>query len=89
MIIPEITYLLCTLTSLACALLLLRTYARSRVRLLLWSGLCFALLCANNALLFMDVIVLANSVDLSIIRLLPALLGVGLLCYGLIEGETT
>jgi hypothetical protein len=32
-------YVLCALTSLACAVLLLRSYARRRVRLLLWNGL--------------------------------------------------
>jgi hypothetical protein len=41
----------------------------------------------NNVLLFVDVIVLTTSVDLSVWRLVPALVGVGLLCYGLIEEE--
>ena len=36
-------YVLCLLTSLACAVLLLRSYRQTRIRLLLWSGLCFAL----------------------------------------------
>ena len=34
-------YVLCALTSLACAVLLLRAYLRRKVRLLLWSGLGF------------------------------------------------
>jgi hypothetical protein len=38
-------------------------------------------------MLFVDVIVLTNAVDLSVWRLVPALLGIGLLCYGLIEEE--
>ena len=78
-----IVYLLCTLTSLACAVLLLRGYRRSRVRLLLWSGLCFAGLALNNALLVVDVRV-APGTDLSLVRTLPALAGVGLLLYGFI-----
>ncbi|HVT82005.1 MAG TPA: DUF5985 family protein, partial [Phycisphaerae bacterium] len=41
-------YLLCALTSLACAILLARGYLRSRAKILLWSGLCFALLAINN-----------------------------------------
>jgi len=81
--IAELVYLLCTLLSLLCALLLLRTYARSRQRLLLWSGLCFVGLCANNALLFADLILLPQY-DLSLLRIAPALAGLALLCYGLI-----
>ena len=53
-------YVLCTLTSLLCTALLLRAYARNRVRLLLWGGLCFAGLAANNAFLFVDLIVLPD-----------------------------
>lgn len=84
----EATYILCTLTSLACAALLLRAYRRSGERLLFWSGLCFLCLCINNMLLVVDIIVAGPALDLSIWRLLPALLGVGMLCYGLIEGDT-
>ncbi len=87
MLIAEIVYVLCTLTSLACAWLLFRGYARSRTRLLMWSGLCFAGLCVNNAFLFVDNIIFTN-INLSIWRLLPALIGIALLCYGLIEEET-
>jgi hypothetical protein len=77
-------YLLCTLTSLVCTVLLLRGYRRSGTRLLLWSGLCFLGLFVNNGLLFIDLIVLPSSLDLSIWRLLPALIGVAVLCWGLI-----
>jgi hypothetical protein len=49
-----IVYVLCALTSLACAVLVLRSYFRSRARLLLWTGLCFAGLCLNNVLLVVD-----------------------------------
>ena len=87
MIAAEIVYILCTLTSLVCMWLLLRGYRRSGTRLLMWSGLCFAGLCVNNAILFLDNIVLPD-VNLSIWRLLPALIGLALLCYGLIEEET-
>ena len=47
----QLVYVLCALTSIACAVLLLRGYFRTRVRLLLWSGLCFVGLALNNALL--------------------------------------
>ena len=78
-----IVYLLCALTSIACAVLLLRGYAASKVRLLLWGGLCFAGLALNNVLLFVD-LGLAPEIDLSVWRTLPALAGVLLLVYGLI-----
>ena len=81
-----IVYALCALTSLACAWLLLRGYARSRVRLLLWSGLCFAGLAINNILLFIDLRVLPET-DLSAIRTVPAVIGVALLLYGLVWEE--
>lgn len=76
-------YLLCALTSLACAVLLLRGYRRTRQRLLLWSGLCFACFFLNNVLLIIDVEVLPD-VDLSLARSLPLLAGMSMLLYGLI-----
>lgn len=78
-----VVYALCGLTSIACAILLLRGYARSRVRLLLWSGLCFIGLALNNVLLFVDLRVLTQ-IDLSLVRIIPAVLGVLVLIYGLI-----
>ena len=78
-----IIYLLCGLTSIACAALLLRGYASSRVRLLLWGGLCFVGLALNNVLLFVD-LGLVPEVDLSVWRSLPTLAGLLLLIYGLV-----
>jgi len=78
-----IVYLLCASTSLACAVLLLRAYKQSRVRLLFWSGLCFIGLALNNALLFIDLEVFPQT-DLFLLRSLPALVGLLLLIYGLI-----
>lgn len=76
-------YALCALTSLACAVLLLRGYRTTRVPLLLWSGLCFLGLALNNVLLFIDLRI-APDVDLSAWRTLPALVGVGFLLHGLV-----
>lgn len=78
-----LVYALCALTSLACAVLLLRGYAGSRARLLLWSGLCFAGLALNNILLLIDKRVVPT-MDLSLWRSVPALVGVALLLYGLV-----
>lgn len=79
----EAVYLLCALASLACALLLLRGYRKSRARLLLWSSLCFAGLTINNALLFTDK-VLFPEINLSLWRSTAALAALLLLLYGLV-----
>jgi hypothetical protein len=81
--VAEAVYILCTLTSAACAVLLLRGYARSRARLLLWSGLCFILLALNNVLLFMDKVIFPN-IDFWGWRTGTALAGLALLVFGLI-----
>src|SRR5262245_41355521 len=78
-----VIYSLCALTALTCSYLLLQGYRRSRYRLLLWSGLCFAGLTANNLLLVIDKLVLPD-VDLSTWRLIVALLAMMVLLYGLI-----
>lgn len=77
----NLVYALCALTSLACAVLLLRGFARSRARLLLWSGLCFVGLFVNNAVLVVDTRI---TFDLSVVRSLPAVVGILLLIYGLV-----
>jgi hypothetical protein len=79
----SVVFALCALTSIACAVLLLRAWGRTRVRLLLWSGLCFCGLAINNVLLFIDVRVLPET-DLSLVRTIPAVVGVMILIYGLI-----
>lgn len=76
-------YLLCAGTSMLCAALLLRAYARTGTRLLFWSGLCFVGLAVNNTILVIDRLVVTD-VDLSTWRPLPAVAGLGLLLYGLI-----
>lgn len=76
-------YLLCSLTALGCAVLLLRSYRRSGLRLLLWSGVCFCCLAVNNALVFVDLVVVRD-VDLYLWRNLAAAAGMGVLVYGLI-----
>ena len=78
-----IVYILCAATSLACAVLLLRGYRRSQVRLLLWSALCFACFALNNLLLIVDTRILPAH-DLSVVRSLPSLAGIALLLYGLV-----
>ena len=78
-----LVYLLAVLTSLACAVFLLRGYARGKKKLLLWSGFCFLILAVSNVLLFIDLVV-ARDVDLYRWRLITSALAMALLVYGLI-----
>jgi hypothetical protein len=80
-------YMLSALISLACATLLLRSYAQARTGLLLWAAVCFVGLTLNNALLFVDKVV-ATDVDLSLWRALPALAGMLALAFGLLWEES-
>jgi hypothetical protein len=85
---PEAVYLLCAVTSAGCAAALLRTYVRRRSRLLLWSSLCFLGLAANNALLFIDLVLLPAAVDLLLWRSAFGAIGSLTLVVGLIwDGE--
>jgi len=65
--IAEAVYVLCMLTSLFCAFLLLRSYRAQHSRLLLWSTVCFAGLAISNALLVLDLLVFPD-VDLRLVR---------------------
>ena len=76
-----VLYALAVLTCLACTVLLFRGYARSRLRLLLWSALCFVFLTLNNVLLFFDLIVFSE-LDLRPWRLAAALAVLLFLLYG-------
>lgn len=79
----EVVYLLCALTSAFCAILLLRSYRQQRTRLLMWSSACFVGLAINNVLLFIDLVVLPVTVDLSLLRSGTALVAISLLVIGL------
>lgn len=79
----EAVYMLCALTSLACAGFLGRAYKREHLRLLFWSAVCFVGLAINNCLLFVDRIIIPDT-DISIARGVVGLLGMVALIYGLI-----
>jgi hypothetical protein len=74
------------LTSFACTVLLFRGYRRRHIRLLMWSGLCFGGLTINNVVLFLDLVVFPD-IDLRLIRLVSALIGMLFLLYAFI-GDT-
>jgi Family of unknown function (DUF5985) len=77
-------YVLCALTSLACAVLLLRGYQTRRVRLLLWSGLAFVGFTVGNIMLVVDRLVVGPEMDLAIWRSVPVLAGLAVLIYGMV-----
>jgi hypothetical protein len=81
--LATLVYVLCAATSLACAVFLLRGWREQRVKLLLWSGICFAGFAIGNAALIVDRLVLPAS-DLWMLRTVPVLVGLGLLIYGMI-----
>ena len=80
----SIVYALCTLTSFACATLLMRRYSAEGHRLLLWSGLCFCGLTVNNVLLFTDNSLLPTQVNLAVARSITAAASLLVLLVGLI-----
>ena len=82
----EVIYTLCALTSLLSAWLLLRSYVRTRFRLLFWSGLCFAGLAVTNILLALEKLAF-HELDLAIPRLAVTLVALSLLLFGLIYEE--
>jgi hypothetical protein len=79
----ESVYVLCGLTSLFCAGLLIRSFRARRTRLLLWSSLCFVGLALNNLLLVVDLLVVPD-IDLSALRASVAAIAVALLLIGFI-----
>ena len=82
-VFPAAVYLLCFITSSACALLLARSCRRTGARLLFWSALCFGLLALNNLAVVIDLLVLPGR-DFRLVRLLLALGAVGVLLFGFI-----
>lgn len=78
-----LSYALCVLTALGCAVLLTRAWRSGGSRLLFWSALCFWGLSLTNALVFVDLVVLPEW-DLHGARLVTGLLSVGVLVYGMV-----
>ena len=79
----DIVYFLCAITSLVCTALLWRGWRRSGARLLMWSALCFGGFFLNNVLLIIDTHYFPE-ISLAIVRLVPAVLGILAMLYGLV-----
>jgi hypothetical protein len=71
------------LTTVLCAVLLLRAYQNVRKRLLLWSALCFIGLAVANLLRIADLRIFL-ALDLYTYRLGATAIAMGLLLWGLI-----
>lgn len=82
-VFPTLVYFLCFATSAACAVMLGRSFKRSRSPLLLWSSLSFGLLAANNLLVIVDLI-FVPSADLRLPRLMLSLSAVLVLLIGFV-----
>ena len=80
-------YTLCGITSLACTILLLGRFRKTKVSLLFWSAVAFLAFTITNVLLFVD-FALVPGFDLSLARSCFTLLGVLVLLYGLIRDHT-
>lgn len=78
-----VVYILCAATCLLCAVMLLRGYRRSGVRLLFWASLCFFGLMLDNVLLYIDVVVVPD-VNLAVWRKIPGFVAMLLLVFGLV-----
>jgi hypothetical protein len=79
----KLVYLLCALTSVGCAALLVRACAQKRTRILFWSSIGFLFFGIANLLLFLDLVIYPE-IDLMFFRNGAALVGVVALLYGLI-----
>jgi hypothetical protein len=80
----EIVYSLCALTSLACAVLLVRSWMRTRTKLLAWSSACFVGFTINNVFLVFDLVLYRTEIDLSLARAVTAFLSIFALVVGLV-----
>ncbi len=80
---PLLVYVVCVASSVACTGLLIRSYARNRTGLLLWSALGFVALSFNNLFLFLDLVV-SPDLDFVLYRHLTALTAIAVLLYGFI-----
>ena len=79
----ELIYGLCTLLSLAIAVMLWRQHRRVPTRMIYWTALCFTGLALSNLVLVLDKLVVPEF-DLRILRHSLSLLSIGLLLFGLI-----
>ena len=81
---PALVYILCFLTCALCAGLLVRSWLRTRTRLLLWVAISFVCLAVNNFFLFVDTTLSPPDMDFSPLRVIPGVVAISVLIFGLI-----
>jgi len=79
----ELIYGLCTILSLAIAVMLWRQHRRNPTRMIYWTALCFTGLALSNLVLVVDKLVFPD-LDLRVLRHSISLLSIGLLLFGLV-----
>lgn len=79
----EIVYILCALASLACAVIVFRSFREQRSRMLLLVTLCFVGMAINGAILVIDLVVWPE-MDLRLARTLVAYVSLLGFLFGLI-----
>lgn len=84
MIAPAVVYMLCLAASLACAILLVRSYLRAKTGLLFWTALCFGCLALNNLFLVADMVIFP-AYELRPWRQATAFAAIGVLLFGFIR----
>jgi hypothetical protein len=80
---PSFVYLLCLATCIACTVLLIRSWLRSRTPLLMWMAISLVFLALNNLLVVIDLLLIPD-VDLTMWRLLAALAAGVILIVGFV-----
>ncbi len=83
MTMPALVYMFCFITCATCAGLLVRSWWKTRTRLLLWVAISFVFLAINNFFLLADT-TLFPDIDFSAFRLISSLVAISILVFGLI-----
>lgn len=82
-LVPIAIYLLCLMSASACSILLLRGFAGTGARLLLWAGVCFGLLALNSLFVLFDLLIFPE-LDFQIWRHAASFAAVAVLLVGLV-----
>jgi hypothetical protein len=81
--VAPLVYILGTVVTLLCAVMLLRAYLRVGFRLLLWSAVCFTGLTLANALVYVDLVIMPAQ-NLYTLRLTVGAISMAVLVFGLV-----
>ena len=81
---PALVYMFCFITCAIGAGLLVRSWFKTRTRLILWIAVSSVFLAVNNFFLFADTTLTPPEMDLSPFRVATSLIAVSILIFGLI-----